>query len=88
MVVYIHSQDKHKFFVTSLIKIQIIHMENIFSSNSSEIIQKKIELISNDLSNNNQIKSAENLDYYFDLDKLTEWILQNNYKRVCYITFN
>ena len=59
-------------------------MENIFSSNSSEIIQRKIELISNDLSNNNQIKSIENLDYYFDLDKLTEWILKNNYKRVSY----
>jgi hypothetical protein len=61
-------------------------MENIFSSNSSEIIQKKIELISNDLSNNNQIKSPENLDYYFDLDKLAEWVVQNNYKKVGFLT--
>ncbi len=55
-------------------------MEDIFSSSSNAIIQKKIE----NINQGQAIKSIEDLDFYFDLDRLVEWIKSNSYTRVSF----
>ncbi len=50
-------------------------MEEIFSSNSLNIIEKKIEIFE-------ETKNIEDLEFYFDIHKTAEWILNNQFKRV------
>lgn len=54
-------------------------MEELFSSNSKDIIQKQLNVC---VQGNNSLKTIEELDFYFDIQKLTKWISENNYKRV------
>lgn len=55
-------------------------MEDIFSSNSSSIIQKQINL---DSSEGSQLKSIkEDLNFYFDIEKITSWLVKNEFNRV------
>lgn len=53
-------------------------MEEIFSS-SENVIQKKLDINQNSIQN---LDSNENLDYYFDIDRLVAWIDENSFKRV------
>ena len=51
-------------------------MEDLFSSNSASIIQKTVEA---DLIHSPLI---ENFDFYFDIEKIVEWIEKNDFKKV------
>jgi hypothetical protein len=53
-------------------------MEDIFSSNSGNIIQKHIDTSENETS----LTTDENLEQYFDIDKIVSWITIKNFKRV------
>ncbi len=57
-------------------------MENVFSSNGSETIQRKIEFFSNNPPNS--VGCVEDLDFYFDIDKILEWIQKGAFKKVIY----
>ena len=64
-------------------------MEDIFSSNSGNIIQKKLDINAN---TSPVLHSNEDLDFYFDINKIVAWCMENAYKRVnisvaSYITF-
>jgi len=54
-------------------------MEEIFSSNSKEVIQKQLNIC---LDNKLTLKSKDELDFYFDVSKITIWIQENQFKRV------
>ena len=54
-------------------------MENTFSTNASETIQKEIKILENE-TNSELIK--KNLKFYFDIDQSVEWILKNKFRRV------
>ena len=54
-------------------------MEDIFSSNSANIIQKNLNINLNSLF---ELKTNQDLDFYFDIDKIVDWINQNNFKKV------
>ena len=53
-------------------------MEEIFSSNSKEVIQKQLNIC---LDNKLTLKSKDELDFYFDVSKITIWIQENKFKR-------
>jgi len=55
-------------------------MENVFSSNGSETIQRKIDLFSND--SVSSVNGVEDLDFFFDIDKICEWIQKRAFKKV------
>lgn len=55
-------------------------MEDIFSTNSSSIIQKQIEISSNIPY---VVKSDADLEKFYDIDKIVQWITKNNFNRVC-----
>jgi hypothetical protein len=54
-------------------------MENTFSTNASETIQKEIIIEKNET--NSEIIN-KNLKFYFDIDRSVEWILKNKFRRV------
>ena len=56
-------------------------MEDIFSSNSQNIIEKKLEINSNSVLEDKE-KLNQNLEYYFEIKKIAEWINENKFKRV------
>lgn len=58
-------------------------MEDIFSTNSLNTIQKEIENLSVD----NQlleIKSQDDFDFFFDINQTVSWIEKNDFKQVKY----
>ena len=57
-------------------------MEEIFSSNSKEVIQKQLNIC---LDNKLTLKTKEELDFYFDIAKVTKWIQENQIKRVIHL---
>lgn len=54
-------------------------MEDIFSSNSANIIQKNLNINAN---SSLELKTSQDLDFYFDVNKIVDWINQNNFKKV------
>lgn len=54
-------------------------MEQIFSSNSEEIIQKHLDF---SIQNEIILDSNESLEKYFDIDQTVEWIKDKQFKRV------
>jgi hypothetical protein len=54
-------------------------MENTFSTNASETIQKEIIIEKNET---NSETINKNLKFYFDIDRSVEWILKNKFRRV------
>jgi hypothetical protein len=54
-------------------------MEDIFSSNSANVIQKTIDL---SLTSNVQSITSQNIDFYFDIEQISEWINKNEYTKV------
>jgi hypothetical protein len=55
-------------------------MENVFSSNGSETIQRKLEIFSKN--SFTSLCSVEDLDFFFDIDKIFEWIQNRGFKKV------
>ena len=55
-------------------------MEDVFSSKSLDTIQKKIEIEEKPLNE----KIEENLEFYFDVDKIAIWVKENEFKRVIF----
>lgn len=55
-------------------------MENTFSTNASETIQKQIELNETNEINSDEINA--NLELYFDIEKSANWIIKNKFQRV------
>ena len=58
-----------------------VKMEDIFSSNSGNIIQKHIDTSQNET----PLTTDENLEQYFDIDKIVSWIKIKNFKRVRFV---
>ena len=56
-----------------------LKMENTFSTNAAETIQKEIKIEENE-SNTEFI--IQNFNFYFDVDKSVDWILNNKFKKV------
>lgn len=56
-------------------------MENTFSSNSVGTIQKEIEV-----RENSHQKQIDNIDYYFEIENIYQWITKNDFKRVIFLT--
>ena len=59
-------------------------MEEIFSSNSEDIIQKKLAV---DFQNNLILEAPEDFNFYFDIEKIVNWILENDFKKVKIMNF-
>lgn len=54
-------------------------MEEVFSSNSEVIIQKKLSV---DFQNNLTLDTPNDFNFYFDIEKIVDWISVNDYKKV------
>ena len=54
-------------------------MEDIFSSNSANIIQKNLNI---NVNSSLELKTSQDLDFYFDVNKIVDWINQNSFKKV------
>jgi diphthamide biosynthesis protein 2 len=54
-------------------------MEDIFSANTDNIIQKSIECHQFEINLN---QNSETFDFYFDTDKTCEWIEKNSFKKI------
>jgi hypothetical protein len=54
-------------------------MEEIFSSNSGDIIQKHLDF---SIQNEIILDSNESLEKYFDIDQTVAWVKDKQYKRV------
>jgi len=53
-------------------------MEELFSSNSETIINKKLDIKAGQQS----ISTDADLDFYFDIEKVVKWIDKLQFKRV------
>lgn len=57
-------------------------MEDIFSSSSSKIIQQQVEQIEEQQSPANRIESVDELDSYFDIERICSWLGDRKFTRV------
>lgn len=55
-------------------------MEEIFSSNSLKVIEQQLDL--NDASLNLNLNSEQDIDVYFDIDRISSWISKRGLVRV------
>ena len=55
-------------------------MEEIFSSNSLKVIEQQLDL--NDASLNLSLTSEQDIDVYFDIDRIRSWIGERGLVRV------
>ena len=53
-------------------------MEDLFSSNSEAIINKKLDI----KAGQQGISTDADLDFYFDIEKVSKWVDENLFKRV------
>ena len=56
-------------------------MENTFSTNAAETIQKEIKNVE---SNNKSEFINKNLVQYFDIESSADWIVKKNFKKVIF----
>lgn len=59
-------------------------MEDAFSANSQSTIEKKIDLSNKINLNNNEILD---LEFYFEINQISEWITKNQFKKVQFLLY-